>query len=91
MRPLAGHDLRPLNAPQPIHVALDDRGEPHTITRQARIAHSVESIQDRWRIDDEWWREHAVARLYYVLILDDGARLNVYHDLKSDAWFEQHD
>ena len=47
------------------------------------------AIQDRWRIDDEWWREHAIARLYYQLLLDDGSLLVVYHDLLHDAWFEQ--
>ena len=40
-------------------------------------------------LDDEWWREHAIARLYYELILDDGTFLTVYHDLTTDAWFEQ--
>ena len=37
----------------------------------------------------KWWREHAVVRMYYEVILDDGTRLTIYHDLVSDSWFEQ--
>jgi hypothetical protein len=51
----------------------------------------VARIQDRWRIDDEWWRSEPISRLYHDLVLEDGARLTVYHDLVTDAWFEQRD
>lgn len=56
-----------------------------------RAPRPVARVLDRWRIDDEWWRERPIARLYHALLLEDGARLTVYHDLVADAWFEQHD
>ncbi|HYY87712.1 MAG TPA: hypothetical protein VFA49_02870 [Chloroflexota bacterium] len=46
-------------------------------------------MQDRWRLDDEWWREHPIARLYHVLLLDDGSLHVVYRDLATDAWYAQ--
>jgi hypothetical protein len=54
----------------------------------------VASVQDRWRLDDEWWRERPISRLYHALVLEDGTLLTVYHDLSHDeeegpAWFEQ--
>jgi hypothetical protein len=49
----------------------------------------VAHVQDQWRIDDEWWRERPIARLYYLLLLDDGTLLTIYHDLLADAWFAQ--
>jgi len=49
----------------------------------------VARVQDRWRIDDEWWRERPISRLYYTLLLDNGVPLTVYHDLVTDEWFEQ--
>jgi hypothetical protein len=27
--------------------------------------------------------------MYYAVVLDDGAFLTIYHDLTTDAWFEQ--
>jgi hypothetical protein len=49
----------------------------------------VESVQDRWRIDDEWWREEAVSRLYYQLQLEGGRVVTVYRDLAGGGWWEQ--
>ena len=87
-RPLGG--LRPLNAPSPLRVDLDARGQVVALWRQGRLTpRSIAAVQDRWRIDDEWWREHAISRMYYTLLLDDGTLLTVYHDLVADVWFEQ--
>jgi hypothetical protein len=83
-------DLRPLNAPSPLRVDLDGDGRVVAIWRQGRLApRKIAAVQDRWRIDDEWWREHAIVREYYELLLDDGTLLVAYHDLLQDAWFEQ--
>ena len=80
-----------MNAPSLLRVQTDVDGRIVSILRQGRLTpRTIAAIQDRWRIDDEWWREHAIARMYYELILDDGTRLTVYHDLKADAWYEQH-
>ena len=98
VRPLAAQpvtsarrgDLRPLNAPAPLRVQTDAAGRIVSLWRQGRLTpRTIAAVQDRWRIDDEWWREHAFARMYYELVLDDGTRLTVYHDLATDAWFEQ--
>jgi hypothetical protein len=49
----------------------------------------IACIQDRWRIDDEWWRETAVSRLYYQLQLEGGRIITIYRDLIGGAWCEQ--
>jgi hypothetical protein len=36
-----------------------------------KTARRVESVQERWRIDDEWWRE-SISREYRSVVLDDG-------------------
>ena len=83
-------DLRPLNAPSPLQVQMDSAGRIVSILRQGRLTpRTIAAVQDRWRIDDEWWREHAISRMYYELILDDGTRLTIYNDLITDMWFEQ--
>jgi hypothetical protein len=89
-RPPLQRDLRPLNAPSPLRMQTDAHGRIVAVWRQGRLTpRTITSIQDRWRIDDEWWRENAVVRIYYALLLDDGTLLTVYHDLFGDAWFEQ--
>jgi hypothetical protein len=82
--------LRPLNAPMPLRVQLDSQGRIISLWRQGRLTpRTIAAVQDRWRIDDEWWREHRVARMYYEIVLDDGTLLTIFHDLVADAWFEQ--
>ncbi len=82
--------LRPLNLPSPLHVESDAAGLPVAVRR----AHwpsprRVARVQDRWRIDDLWWRERPVSRLYYQVLLDGGELLLAYHDLVAGGWFEQ--
>jgi hypothetical protein len=47
---------------------------------------SVAAVQERWRIDDEWWRESPVSRLYYRLQLEGDRVITVYRDLDGGAW-----
>ena len=46
-------------------------------------------VQDCWRIDDEWWRERPIARLYDLVVLEGDQLLTIYHDLVGDDWHEQ--
>ena len=90
--PLGARGLRRLNAPVPIRVRTDAAGRPRAVRRRGRPeTRRVMRVQDRWRIDDEWWRAQPISRLYHALLLDDGTLLTVYHDLVADTWFEQRD
>ncbi len=81
---------RALNGPVPVRVRADADGRPLMVQRRGwPRPRTVACVQDRWRIDDEWWRERPISRLYYMLLLDNGMLLTVYHDLVTDEWFEQ--
>ena len=49
----------------------------------------VEAVVETWRIDDEWWREKPVSRLYWRVVLEDGRVVDVYRDLASEKWWRQ--
>jgi hypothetical protein len=72
-----------------VAVATDTTGRPRSVRRSARPVKAVVGIRDRWRLDDEWWRERPVSRLYYALLLEDGALLVVFQDLIEGGWYEQ--
>ncbi len=78
--------LRPLNRPRPITVQVDG-GVPIALIDGAHH-HRIERVQDRWHIDDEWWRE-PIQRRYYRVALDTGSIRTLYHDQVADTWFEQ--
>lgn len=69
---------------------IDAAEQPVAVRRAAwPKPRAVIRVQDCWRIDDEWWREHPISRLYFVLLLDGDTLLTVYHDLTTDSWYEQ--
>jgi hypothetical protein len=69
-------------------VEADESGEPRVVVlERERLA--VAAVQDRWRLDDEWWRERPVSRLYFSLLLEDGRTVTVYQDLIGLRWARQ--
>jgi len=79
--------LRRLNEPRPIALEATPRGLPKAMLWRGTYR-PVRAVHDSWRIDDEWWRDE-IARRYFVIELEGGRRLTVYHDLLRDAWYEQ--
>lgn len=81
---------RPLSTPVPIWVRADSAGRPLAVRRSRWPGfRTVVCVQDRWRIDDEWWRERPISRLYYTVVLEGDVLLTLYHDLATGAWLEQ--
>ncbi|MEE8158854.1 MAG: hypothetical protein V3T78_05745 [Dehalococcoidia bacterium] len=51
----------------------------------------MEAIEDRWRIDDEWWREGPISRTYFDCVLGDGRHVTLVKDLITNSWYRQRD
>jgi len=79
---------RRLNEPRPIEVIADRSGEPLAVILGGRRL-AVAQVQDRWRIDDEWWRPPPVSRVYWQVELEDGSVVTVHQDLVSGRWARQ--
>lgn len=79
---------RPLNRPRPLRVEADEDGRPIAVWLSVR-RYGVEAVLETWRIDDEWWRQRPVSRLYYSLLLEDGRTVTVYRDIVSGGWAKQ--
>ncbi len=80
--------LKPLARPKAVTIRTDDDGEPLFVRLPGKTARRVAVVRERWRIDDEWWRQ-AISREYRTIVLDDGAVLTLYHDLLDDSWYVQ--
>ena len=90
--PVRAHRLRPLAGPRRLPVEADARGIPHSVVFEGE-RREIEAVQDRWRIDDEWWRVPPVSRMYYELRLQGDRVITVYRDLNETrpggAWWLQ--
>lgn len=90
--------LRAVNGPRPAVVELDESGSPTKIEMRSaecvvrkgdvREPVTIDAVRETWRIDDEWWRE-PITRMYYEVLLQDGARLVLFVDLVNKEWFVQ--
>jgi hypothetical protein len=78
---------RTLNLPSAVFVEEDHYGSPVTLKLKQR--HSIITIEDCWRIDDEWWRAKPGSRIYYAVILDSGRRIILCKDLIDNHWYQQ--
>jgi len=62
-------------------------GEPAVVWLGKR--QMVKSLEDRWRLDDEWWRSQAISRMYYAIVCQTGQRVTVFKDLLQGDWWRQ--
>ena len=84
---LRSDTYRPVNTPEPVDVEEDSSGLPLAVRSPRRQA--IKTVEDRWRIDDEWWRLEPVSRLYCEVLLVSGQRLVLYKDLINNCWYRQ--
>ncbi len=80
--------IRSLNQPKPLQVEVDGEGQPAAVYLSKR-RRRTETVLETWRIDDEWWRDQPVSRLYFRMMLEDGRMLTIYRDLLSGQWARQ--
>ncbi len=71
-----------------MRVEAGGQGRPTAVYLSGR-RHAVEAVLETWRIDDEWWRQQPVSRVYHSLLLDDGRTVTAYRDLASGRWAMQ--
>jgi hypothetical protein len=79
--------LQPLNRPRQVKVDAEE-GTPSAVHLSGRQT-AVEAVIETWRIDDEWWRDKPIARVYWRVVLEDGRVVDVYRDLASGKWWRQ--
>lgn len=63
-------------------------GVPAAVTL-GREQLAVRQVLERWRVDDAWWREEPVCRMYYELELEGGQVTVLFHDRITDRWYQQ--
>ena len=72
---------------QRIEVVMDGLWAPLSFTWNGH-PHAVQVLIDRWRVDEDWWRGR-VWREYFRLTTRSGLLLELFHDLRTDAWYVQ--
>jgi hypothetical protein len=82
--------------PQPAVVEVGGKGAPIGLRiadcglriGKGRTLLKIEAVRETWRIDDQWWRE-PINRMYYEVLLEQGARAVLFQDLMTKDWYIQ--
>jgi hypothetical protein len=75
-----------LNLPRQCRVETTADGRPLRIDGRA-----VESVRERWLIDEGWWSDTPIRRRYSEIVLDGGRLAVVFEDLRGGGWYRQRD
>jgi hypothetical protein len=90
--------VRRINEPAPAQVWLDEHDRPTRVAwrttrpgavRSGAAAERVECVLDTWCVDDAWWTERPVRRIYHEVQLVSGVRLVLSWDLVEQRWMAQ--
>jgi hypothetical protein len=89
--------LRRLNEPVPADVRLGADGRPAWVawrgagrgSRGGPRRDRVECVLDTWCVDDAWWGDHPVRRIYHEVQLVSGVRLVLSWDMVAERWLAQ--
>jgi len=73
-----------LYSPRPATVRLDPRGIPTEVGAAA-----VETVRERWLVEDQWWTKRPLRRRYFELAMRTGAVLVVFCELTTGHWYAQ--
>ncbi len=80
--------LRPLNSPEHVNVQAKN-GWPSTLQVRGAASREIASIEDVWRVEEEWWRDAPVVRTYFEVLLDTGRRMAIFFDHGKSSWYSQ--
>ena len=81
--------FRLLNPPIPVEVRENAKQRPLSIKIKGRWL-KVVSIDDLCNLDEEWWREPPIVRMYYRVVTEDDRLITVFRDLLDGAWYRQY-
>jgi hypothetical protein len=81
--------IRPLNLPKPVEVEVDAEGRPLYVTLPGHEPELVVDLVKSWRVDEEWWRESPISRIYWQCVLANGQFLTIFTNLLDGTWWRQ--
>lgn len=79
--------IRPLALPEAVKIEADNKQQPVAVSIDGEWL--TMQVLERWRIDDEWWRENPVSRAYFEVVLSNGLRSIFFLDLIGGQWYRQ--
>ena len=72
--------------PMPIQVQEDVDLRPLALVLDGQTIR-IESIDDRCEVEEDWWKDNPVVRMYYRVTLEDGRQLPIFRNMVHGGWY----
>ena len=63
--------------------------EKHKLIKIGQTERRIQRILDHWVVQEDWWELKPLSRMYYRIILENGAIHKVFFDQIEQRWFQQ--
>ena len=63
--------------------------EKHKLIKIGQTERRIQRILDHWVVQEDWWELKPLSRMYYRIILENGAIHKVFFDQVEQRWFQQ--
>ena len=67
-----------------VAVDADPEGRPLVVDSR-----TIDAVRESWLIEDRWWTEKPLRRLYWEVVTTCGRDEVVFNDLRSGRWWRQ--
>jgi len=74
--------------PMPVPVAQDAFHRPLFVKVQGQELR-VDSIDRQWQVDAEPWERKPVAKVHYLITLEDGRHLSIFKNMEHGGWYQE--
>jgi len=72
--------------PMPIKVQEDVDLRPLALALDGETI-GVESIDNRCEVEEDWWKDNPVVRIYYQVTLEDGRQQTIFRNMVHGGWY----
>ena len=72
----------------PIDVQEDGEHRPISLKWNGGIQR-VASVDDRCEVEEDWWKDNPVVRMFYRVTIEDGQRLTIFRNMVHGGWYQR--
>ena len=72
--------------PMPCKVQEDAEQRPVAVTLFGEQL-EVESIEERWEDEQDWWKDNPLVRVSYQVTLEGGRELTIFRNMLTGGWY----
>jgi len=72
----------------PSRVRMREKGSI-SLVKAGKKEERIQRVLEKWVVEEDWWELKALSRVYYRVLLDNGAIYKLFYDQVKQRWYRQ--